>query len=278
MAKAPASAPAQNAQLSGQVLFYRQPELLSKELHGKLGINPSPTRFAFATGHHLCPLTVQEFSAASTTYPIIFVGKDYDPVAVMGVIDGQNLFATPEIGFDFDAYIPSFIRRYPFVLAAPTQGADAPASDRLLVAIDRGYEYIGENAQFPFFDANGEPSAYTNRCMQFCNDFEAQARMTRQFVELLKELDLFEQRNTTYQPQDMVGNPNGDPQIVAEYFGVNEQKLKQLPKDKLAELVENGAMQQIYAHLNSLFAWDRLMARHWQRFQAQEQATAAANA
>jgi hypothetical protein len=260
-----AQAPVQTPTLSGQVLFYRQPELLSKELHGKLGVNPSPTRFAFATSHHLCPLAVQEFGAASTSFPIIFVGQNYDPVAVMGLIDGQNLFATPEIGFDIDAYVPSFIRRYPFVLAAPT----GEPSDRLLVAIDRAYEFLAENAQFPLFDEKGEPSEYTQRCMQFCNDFEAQGRMTKQFVEMLKELDLFEQRSTTYQPQDMMGNPNGEPQVVAEYFAISETKLKQLPKEKLAEFVDNGAMQQIYAHLNSMFAWDKLMARHIQRFNAQ---------
>ena len=274
-----AQAPAPNPQLSGTVLFYRQPELLTKDQHGKLGVNPSPTRFAFATGHHLCPVAVQEFSAAASTYPIIFVGQSYDPVAVMGLMDGQNLFSTPEIGFDVDAYIPSFIRRYPFVLASPTQNPTNPEepSDRLLVAIDRSYEYIAENAQFPFFE-NGEPSAYTQRCMQFCNDFEAQGRMTRQFVDMLKDLDLFEQRSTTYQPQDMMGNPDGDPQTVAEYFGISETKLKQLPKEKLAEMVDNGAMQQIYAHLNSMFAWDKLMARHFQRFQAQNPTPAAANA
>ena len=265
----------QNPQLSGQVLFYRQPELLSKELHGKLGVNASPTRFAFAASNHLCPLTVQEFSAASSSYPIIFVGENYDPVAVMGVLDGQNLFTTPEIGFDIDVYIPAFIRRYPFVLAQPNQqGIDPAMAGRLLVGIDRGYEYIAENAEFPFFNANGEPSDYTNRCMQFCNDFEAQAQSTKQFVELLKELNLIEQRTTTYQPSNSDGTPAGDPQPVAEYFAVSDEKLRALPADKLAELVANGAIQQIYAHINSLFGWDKLLARHIQRFSAQEQAAA----
>ena len=31
----------------------------------------------------------------------------------------------------------------------------------------------------------------------------------------------------------------------------------------------NGALQQIYAHLNSLFCWDRLMARHVERWNAE---------
>ena len=53
--------PAQNVLLTGQVMLYRQPELLSRELHGDLGMNASPTRFAFAGQAHICPLTVPEF-------------------------------------------------------------------------------------------------------------------------------------------------------------------------------------------------------------------------
>ena len=273
-----ATAQVQNPNLTGQVMFYRQPELLSKEQHGKLGVNVAPTRFAFALGSNLCPMTVQEFAPASTCYPVVFIGPEYNPVAVFGLNETQNLFATPEKGFDVDAYVPAFIRRYPFVLAQPDASATGADAERMLVGIDRGYEYIAENATYPFFEANGEPSDYTQRCMQFCNDFESQVRSTRQFVALLRELDLFEQRSTTYTPQAQDGTAAGEPQLVAEYFGVSEDRLKALPKDKLAELVSNGALQQIYAHINSLFCWDRLMARHFQRWQEQEQAGGVANA
>ncbi|MCA6308605.1 MAG: SapC family protein, partial [Phenylobacterium sp.] len=51
-----------------------------------------------------------------------------------------------------------------------------------------------------------------------------------------------------------------EPQQIAEYFGVSEEKLNALPHDKLAELRDNGALQQIYAHILSLFGWDRLIA------------------
>ncbi|HEY1781177.1 MAG TPA: SapC family protein [Roseiarcus sp.] len=272
-----ATAQAPTSPLSGQVMFYRQPELLTKDQHGKLGVNVSPTRFTFALGSHVCPLTVHEFAAASTCYPIIFVGQDYNPVCVLGVAEGQNLFATPEKGFDNDTYIPAFIRRYPFVLASPGAG-QASAEDRMLVGIDRAYEYISENAAYPFFDKNGEPTDYTQRCMQFCNDFEAQARSTQNFVKTLRELDLIEHRNTTYTPQNQDGTPAGEPQLIAEYFSVSDEKLKALSKDQIADLVASGAMQQIYGQINSLFAWDRLLARHFQRWQEKEQAEAAANA
>ena len=58
-------------------------------------------------------------------------------------------------------------------------------------------------------------------------------------------------------------NPDGsagEPQTIAEYFGVSEEKLNALPHDKFIELRDNGALAQIYAHLVSLAGWDRLIA------------------
>jgi hypothetical protein len=40
---------------------------------------------------------------------------------------------------------------------------------------------------------------------------------------------------------------------------VSEEKLKELPEDKLRELLRTGALPQIYAHLTSLFGWERLI-------------------
>jgi hypothetical protein len=259
---------APNVTLTGQVLFYSQPELLSRETHANLGVDASATRFGFAMNTHVCPLTVPEFGPAALSYPIIFVGEQQMPVAVMGLAEGQNLFVN-EQGYEFDAYIPCYIRRYPFVLA----GGGPEAEDKMLVCIDRAYEYITEGGQYKFFEG-GEPTEYTKNSIQFCNDFETQNRMTQQFVKLLQDMDLLEQRSTTYTPQ----NPDGttmEPQVLAQYFAVSEQKLNALSAAKLAELRDNGALSQIYAHLNSLLEWDRLLIRATVR---QSQQPVAANA
>ena len=58
---------------------------------------------------------------------------------------------------------------------------------------------------------------------------------------------------------DPDGTP-GEPQKLAEYYAVSEDKLRALPAEKLAELRDNGALGQIYAHLVSLLGWDRLIA------------------
>ena len=54
------------------------------------------------------------------------------------------------------------------------------------------------------------------------------------------------------------GSP-GEPVLIADYFGVSVDKLNALPAEKVLELVKNGGLNQIYAHLTSLLGWDRLI-------------------
>ena len=246
------------AEFTGNVLFYSQPEPLSRELHGKIGLRRMERPFDFASKTNVVPLTVGEFPLAGLSYPIIFAGERHQPLAVMGISQGTNLFVGDDGAFQTGAYIPAYIRRYPFVLASDQNRG------QLVVCIDRNASMLGEDYDLAFFDEKGEPTDYTNGCIQFCNDFENEGRRTESFVNLLKELDLFETARASYAPNNPDGTP-GQPQPIAEYFAVSETKLKALPPEKLLELVANGAVAQIYAHLMSLTGWDRLIARTMSR-------------
>ena len=241
------------AEFSGNVLFYVKPEPLSRELHSKIGLKRMDRPFGFAAQTNVVPLTVGEFPMAGLSYPIIFAGERYQPLAVMGIRQGTNLYVGDDGAFQTGAYIPAYIRRYPFVLA------NDQSREQLVVCIDRGASMLGEDYDLPFFNENGEPTDYTNGCIQFCNDFETEGRRTESFVNLLKELDLFEVKRSTFTPPNPDGTP-GQPQPIAEYFAISEDKVKALPADKLQELVANGALGQIYAHMMSLGGWDRLIA------------------
>ncbi len=171
--------------------------------------------------------------------------------------------------------MPGYVRRYPFVLATPNSNPPPTDKDQMLVGIDRGYAHLRPGGQYKLFE-NGEPSQYTKNCIQFCDQFEAQYRMTISFVQLLKDLDLLEDRNVTYQPQNQDGTPAGDPVVIAQFVAVSEARLNALSTEKLVDLRSNGALPQIYAHLTSMFGWERLMAKSMARQQAQ--APQAANA
>jgi hypothetical protein len=257
MAIPPTSIPP-SAAFSGNVLFYSKPEPLSRELHGKIGLRQMDRPFGFASGTNVVPLTVGEFGVAALSYPIIFAGERYQPLAVMGIRQGSNLHVGEDGSFAVGAYIPAYIRRYPFVLANDQNRG------QLVVCIDRGATMLGEDCDLPFFNEAGEPTDYTNGCIQFCNDFENEGRRTESFVSLLKELDLFEVARSTYTPTLPDGS-RGPAEPIAEYFAVSEAKVKALPAEKLAELAVNGALPQIYAHMISLMGWDRLIAKSMER-------------
>lgn len=256
-----------SGQLAGTVLFYGQPEPLSAENHGKLGANPVENPYGFVAASHVVPLTVTEFSPAALSYPVIFVGENRQPVAVMGLRPGENLFVEANGAFRAEAYIPAYVRRYPFVFA------NDDAQKRLILCIDRAAPFITEGGQTPLFE-NGEPSAYTQQAMEFCNNFEQERARTDSFMQLLKDLDLLDVREAVFTPRNPDGTP-GEAQKIAEYYAVSEDKLKALPAEKLVELRDNGALGQIYAHMVSLLGWDRLIAMAFQRA---AQTPAAANA
>jgi hypothetical protein len=243
----------QMGELTGNVLFYSKPEPLAKELHSKLGVKRMDGPFKFAKVGHAVPLTVGEFPLAAVTGPIIFVGEEKLPIAVMGLNAGENMFLRDDGTFESGIYVPAYIRRYPFVFAHDQ------AQNQMVLCIDRDAEFIVEGGDMPFFEANGEPSEYTKNCIEFCNNFEVERQRTVSFVQLLKDHDLFETKKATFTPTNPDGTA-GEPQVIAEYFGVSEEKLNALPSDKLTALRDNGALGQIYAHILSLVGWDRLVA------------------
>lgn len=258
-----------NAQagLSGNVLFYGKPEPMSVELHGALGVDPVEKPYGFVAQTNLVPLTVTEFAPAALSYPVIFIGDNKMPVAVMALRGGENLFVSADGEFRPEAYIPAYVRRYPFVFA------NDEVQKRLILCVDRTAPFIKEGGATPLF-VDGKPSPYVEQAMEFCNNFEQERQRTDAFVKVLTDLDLLDTREAVFTPR----NPDGTaaaPQKIAEYFAVSEEKLKALPADKLTELRDNGALGQIYAHLVSLLGWDRLIAMTFQRNAAQP---AAANA
>lgn len=249
----------QPGEVSGSVMFYKNPEPLSPEKHGKMGLKRTDTPFAFAAKTNLVPLTVAEFGLSAISYPIIFVGEDRSPAAVLGLRDDENLFVEKDGTYDPNSYIPAFIRRVPFVFANDDK------EGRLILCVDTSSELLDpKGTDIPLFVDGDKLSPYTEGAMTFCQEFEGERLRTVEFVKLLTELDLFEIKKATFTPVNADGS-NGETQTVAEYFAISEAKLQALPDAKLAELNKNGALQQIYHSLTSLANWDRLIGRAMRR-------------
>jgi hypothetical protein len=258
-------------ELTGGAPLYRQPEPLNPIDHGKLGLVESPVPYSFAAGQHFVPALITEFITASSDYPVIFAGEEKAPIIVMGLRKGQNLFV-PDAVNRGEAYIPAYIRRYPFIVA---NAADAD-NDAAVICIDRGSELVGENPTRPFYDGD-IPSEYTNQCISFCQSYENDRIMTQRALNRLKELDLFELRTARFQPTEGMGLGT-EPIEVAGYYAISSDKLNELPVETYIQLRDQGLLGPIFAHWHSQTQWDRLVARAIHYDRARGEATFVAKA
>src|SRR5262245_37895593 len=119
----PAQAPAN----STMPLFYKNPQPLEPVRHAKAGLSPR-NDFSFARTTNAVAITVSQFSSVACNCPIVFsTTQPVVPFAVLGVRDNQNLFVDAQGQWREDAYIPAYVRRYPFIFS------EVPNTDRLVL-------------------------------------------------------------------------------------------------------------------------------------------------
>lgn len=245
------------AEITGTVPFFKNPEPLSVERHGALGVQKSEADYRFVREVHVVPVTVGEFGPAALNYPIIFAGETKTPLVVMGLRSGENLFVDEQGRVDADAYVPAFVRRYPFVFAEDKDNS------RFVVCIDTESDFIVEGGEVALFE-NGQPTQFTNDAIEFLKTFEQQRQTTMQLVKLLEDHELFEEKDVTFQPRNPDGT-EGDRVKVAEYYAASMEKLGALPAETLVQFRDSGALAAIYVHNISLLNWQRVLSRALRR-------------
>ncbi len=257
-----ADAPAGQISVTGNLPLYKSPEPINPAAHRGKGLKFTDRPFDFLSEAHFVPVTMGEFAPASAHFPVIFLGDQKTPVAAMGLQAGQNLFVDPETGnFQQFAYLPAYVRRYPFVSASHTEEAD-----KFTVCVDTGSHLFSDQPDEPLFNDADQPSPFLERAIDFVRRFEADVALTRRFVERMEELDLFDQQQATFQPRGADGQPAGEPQVVATYHALVGERLQKVDPKVLADLRDDNAfLGAIYAHMLSLSRWEILIARAQQR-------------
>lgn len=246
-------------QISGSMMLFERPELLNKEQHGGLGLKQLDGPYRFCSKIKAIPLTLGELSFAMKSYPIAFVSAEQPiPIAILGAIDDVNLFVDDQGNWESTAYIPAYIRRYPFAMAGETGG------ERFAVVLDTGFEGVVQGGDIPLF-VDGEPSDQTKRAIEFCQQYEADKVNTERAMATLAEFDIVVGQTVQY-------TPTGQTEQVpfAQFFAIDETKLQEMSDEKFLELRKTGLLPVVYAHLLSVSNWRALMNRRANRFQLDE--------
>src|SRR5688572_20047907 len=221
-------------------MFYASATPLSPSRHRGCYV-AAGTDYGFSRSANCVPLLAMEFPAAASEYVIAFTGTSdaVTPVVVLGLAARENWYLDDRNAWQA-AYVPAYVRRYPFLLASANAEAPAPCVDESFAGFNR------QGRGQPLFDAEGKPAPFLESVVALLRDYQAHERRTQAFCATLK-------RSGILQPIRVdVKSATGEGVRLEGVMAVSRERLRALPGDVLASLVSTDALELIYLHLRSL--------------------------
>jgi len=227
-------------------LFYSNPVLLDGQKHQTLSLKKD-FGLGFTSKTNAVPVNLIELPQIAHFYPIAFSNDGQaTPVAILGVRNDENLFVNDKGEWHKDMYIPSYIRRYPFILTEVNDG------ESLSLCIDEVDGVIVNDNKNPLFDGESKPTDLATNAMEFCKSYHAASQQTLEFSKALAESGLLVERTA-----ELV--VKGDQKVNFSGFAIiDEEKFNKMDEATFNEWRAKGWIGAIYAHLFSGFHWNSI--------------------
>jgi hypothetical protein len=224
-------------------LFYRNPAALDATRHARAGLSGTGN-YAFAQATNVIPLTGPEMVRAQAYYPIVFGTGAKPPVlAVVGYRNNENLFIDANGQWRRIAYVPAYVRRYPFIFLSQTD------EQRLILCVDEGApQFQAEGGEHPLFDGD-KASQSTEQALKFCAAFQADIDATQAFTGELVERNLLVENRAEAKLDD------GRRFELTGFQMVPEERFNLLPDSVIVDWRKRGVLALLYAHLMSQHRW-----------------------
>ncbi len=233
-------------------MFYVDPVPLNSQEDKDLKLGEF-VDYAFAAESNSIQLVGVEFYEAAKEYPIVFAklgNGAFVPFTLNGLKDKENLYLDKDNKWDA-RYIPSYVRRYPFVLSEP-MGDEGTQ----VVFIDKGCKRVQKKSGQPLFNKDGSEGEVMASIKSFLLQHYAHARLTADFCQWLADEELLMEMTAKFEVA------SGENFLFNNLFIVDESKFNKLGKDKVYDLFTKGWMGWIYAHLMSLSNMSHLLDRY----------------
>ena len=225
--------------------------------HHLVGVNPEQFKgyslklengYGFAAGANAIPLNATEFVMACRSYPVVFsTGDKPMPLAITGVAAGENLYCGKDGQWQPGAYVPAYVRRYPFIFFEDHE------HDQLLLCFDWVEALLEKGDQCPLFDAQGEATEAAQQAFEFCKMYQEHVVFTEQLVAALVAADLLAEHNA------QLTIPGRGTVNLTGFNVVDEEKFSKLDITTLQDWRDKGWLAMIYAHLISFTNWQNLI-------------------
>ena len=228
--------------------LYSSPVPVSANRHHSLCLLPAHN-FGFTDDVTSLPLTGAEFASASRTYPIVFTPQSpFSPVCILGISDSGNLFVDKAGQWRSGAYLPAYVRRFPFLLMAD------PASGRMVLGVEESSGRLSSDQGDRLFEHH-QPTPFLNQTLTFCADFN------RQWDESLDMVRDFHDAGILVEEDSEVELSESQSLKLGGFLIVDENRLKDLGDNVFAQWRARGWLPALYAHLASRHNWADLAQR-----------------
>lgn len=227
-------------------MFYKNPVLLDGQKHKNLSL-VKDFGLGFTNESNAVPVNLIELPQVAHFYPIAFSNDGMaTPVAILGVRNDENLFVNKKGEWVKDTYVPSYIRRYPFILTEVNDGQS------LSLCIDKTDGVTAENGNNPLFDGEANPTELAKNAMEFCKSYHAASLQTQEFSKALAASNLLVERTAELSVK------GGQKISFSGFCIIDEEKFNKMDDATFAEWRQKGWIGAIYAHLFSGFHWNSI--------------------
>ena len=227
-------------------LFYSRVVGVNPNLHADIRLDRA-AGYGFAAGAQAVPLGLGEFEIAAQHYPIVFTtGPSPAPVALLGLRQGENLFVQPDGTWRPNAYVPAYVRAFPFIFV------DDPSGATTYVGMEPDAACLNVATGLKLFE-DGKPSAALNEAIGFCSTYRDNVTAAGVFARALDEAGLLAEEEAT------INFTAGGHARIRGFKLLPPDRLGLIADETFLDWRHRGWLGPIYAHLYSAGRWARLI-------------------
>jgi hypothetical protein len=239
-----AATPAATAQQ--MPLFFKRIAAVNAQNHGELRLDRS-AGFRFAASAQSVPVGLTEMDTAAQHYTILFTsGANPMPVVLLGLREGENLFVRPDGTWQPDAYVPAYVRCFPFIYLEEAN------RKQLFMGLEPDAEHFKTGHGQPLFEDGRPAQAYTD-ATNFCKAYRESVVASGVFGRALDKAGVLVDDEAT------ITFTAGGAAKVRGFKLVKPEKLAEVDDATFLEWRSMGWLAAIYAHLHSSGRWSRLI-------------------
>jgi len=210
---------------------------------------------------HVISLNVTEVGKAVSSFPVFFTKNTHTGNWALSALSsfkqGHSLFVENSVWTA--TYQPTSVQTYPFYLIQSEED-----SEKFSVGFDADNNAFSEQKGEPLFGDDGKPSDFLQKITALLEADIQQGTQSYQFARRLEELDLIKSINIVVTYKD------GAIQTLQGLHTLDEEKLKLIDTETLAELNKNGYLTVMHAMLTSIYQLNALIKKQTAREDVQD--------